>query len=135
MDDLITLLETYGPPALVYLICRAVGLSRKESVGYAGFTEWTGRSRERAACWPGALAAMRARLREADPLLLPLLPETLRAYRTALEQDDRTVARDVLDRLFGKPGTRKTDAEAGDGDGASLPLIVYERVAGDAHDD
>ncbi len=119
------LIHKHGAPMLVYLLCRALGLTQGEAAARAGFSRQAGSRREQDPCWPGALAAMQARLVEIDPILLPLLPDAYCAYQSALADGDKTLARDVIDRAFGKPGTRTTHKSTG---GALPPLIVYERI-------
>jgi hypothetical protein len=126
MSDLDALLQSYGPPTLLYLVCRALGLSMREAAARAGFSQRTGRKREREPWWPGLFAAVQARLRDADPTLLALVPEAIRTYEQALGEADRSVARDVLDRVFGRPRPRAERERAAE---ALPPLIVYERSA------
>lgn len=133
MSDLDELLLRYGVPTLIYLLCRALGLSQRRAARWAGFSVTTGWRREQEPWWPRLLEAMRARLQRLDPapardveaLLRPLLPDAISAYERALDKADKAVARDVLDRVFGKPGTRKPEAGSLD---ELPPLLIYERT-------
>lgn len=131
--ELDELLETHGPPTLVYLVCRALGLPARKAARWAGFSETTGRRREAEPWWPKLFEAMRGRLRhieatappDVEQALLPLLPDAIHAYEQALDEADRSVARDVLDRLFGKPSTRPAKELPPQ---KLPPLLIYERV-------
>lgn len=125
MNDLDALLQKHGPPTLLYLLCRALGLTKTESAKRAGFSRGTAYNREQEPYWPGAMAIIQARLSKVDPTLLPLLPDAIRAYQDALEEADKSAARDVLDRVFGKPGVRKAQSEQA---GELPPLIVLKGV-------
>lgn len=63
-------------------------------------------------------------------LLRGLLPDAIRVYQDALEGADKTVARDVLDRVLGKPSAGKDKPQT---EGALPPLIVFEYA--DTEDD
>jgi hypothetical protein len=125
MSDIDALLSKHGAQTLLYLLLRALGQSQREAAGYAGFSHATGSNREQEAYWPGAMDAVRARLGEFDPVLLPLLPEAISAYQGALGQSNASAARDVLDRVFGKPGARSAKPDAAR---ELPPLIVLKGI-------
>ncbi len=123
MGDLDELLQKHGLPTLVYLVCRALGLSVREASERAGFSRSTGYQREQQPWWPGLFEMVQARLQDADPALLALAPDAIRAYERALGQADKAVARDVLDRVFGKPSPRRPE----DKTAKQPPLLFYEQ--------
>ncbi|MCZ7544661.1 MAG: hypothetical protein M5R40_14570 [Anaerolineae bacterium] len=153
MSTLDEVLQKYGLPTLLYLVCRALGVPVREASRLAGFSARTGRRREQEAWWPAMLDVMRARLHDIDPALparpgraspghadapdfartlLPLLPDAVEAYRRLLDEADRLAARDILDRIFGKPATRKVEGQS---QKELPPLLVYERYDTPPDDD